>query len=468
MSRKFGFCVKRPKPREWGYKMHYKKSARMILLLFALSLLLTATSHSQEENETCFDSGGETLRLFAPSTLADNFTAVLDPLAAECGFTLQIDILGNSGADYNDSLTTSIVAGDFPQLALIPNIDSLINLSTTGYMRNLEEPVFGDGASLLPVPSTASAWHGMGSVYNPGTNTSTYYGLVIDASLSSSLVWYNPSVFDPYNLGLDSDFATFMSFVDEVGDGSPRALSVGSFALTSFFGEILPRSQGIEAMNSLLSPKPAGYWYDPAVLSGLEAFRALTDNAYIEDYQTSIASVFSQDPSALMLIGATYSEAEIRELGFTSFGENYYFFPLPVYENENLVVQVHVNYLAAFDVTNATRAVLNFFASPYGSTAWANINDRISPYGESGTENMPALGAEGDLLQNLSSEQITLDLSLMWDGSSDANVILGNFASGEISSSEDAAGQIQENYDRICRVRECTLLSCEYKYSWCN
>lgn len=410
----------------------------VFLLIIAFSLTTFGSASAQD---SCGMEGGEEVTFLVPTDVLAAAESVLCSVAEENGIFLSF--ASEAPNVYNDFLQEAPAS-----LLYVPSLSQLNDLVEMNALVTLDE---------IDDSTISEYWRGMGLISLDGENANRY-GLPVDAYVTSSLVWYNPQVFESNGFTVPSTYDDFLFLLQQVSDSGLIPVALNEATLTNAFFDILSRSQGDETIRQLLTEE--GSFMDESVVAGLQTFQDLALNYFrvygAEDGDARLAP-FGPDPSAAMTVASGSTDQVLASMGaidLLDYGTQYAFFPLPTADGSPGATQSAASFVAATVDTDGTRVLLNYLASPEGAAAWAQARNQLSPNGEVEIdyESRPALNDLAALMQGVAETQhflLTAGVTV-GDAYSDINDSLRMLATGE-TDAESAAGTMQDSFSQSSR-----------------
>lgn len=435
----------------------------IVLVLFAcLAMLPIRGIQAQSDTISCGNGEGEPVSLFVPDYNRPAAESVLCSFAEQNAIALTINVFPQG--EYTQDLTAFVGSGQAPTLAYVPNLPLLNDLYTTGNLIPLDD--------LEYINETLGVnWLGMG-VIDAGASEPERFGLPIEAYVTSSLVWYNPKLFDAYGYSVPTTYDEFRSLLQQIrGNESGLApVAINQSSLANVFVDILSHTQSIDAVQTLFSMD--GSFEAQPVLDALKEFQDVASN-YFQVYSDGDArrAPFGENPQAFMTISGSSTDLVIQDLvnDLGSYGDQYAFFPLPTSDGSTGIVEGAASFMSAFQDSSGGKQILNYLASSEGAAAWAQATNTLSPNpAVNGYENRPALNDINNLVNSSSGDPnlILTPSTAFGDAVGSLNQELAGLQNGS-SSPEGAAANMQGAYSSASR-RYCVMQCKKYgKPCWC-
>jgi alpha-glucoside transport system substrate-binding protein len=220
-----------------------------------------------------------------------------------------------------------------------------------------------------------------------GTIDDELYSFVFKAA-NKSTVWYNVAAFENAGIEPPADWDGFLQSADTLKDSGVRAYSIAGadgWTLTDLFENIYLRQAGPESYDQLAEHEIP--WTDQSVKSALTTMAQIfsdDDNivggqtgALQTDFPTSVSNVFAESPKGAMVMegdfvpGVVETELEPQ----TGYGV----FPFPSVEGSQNAVVGGGDSIVMFEDTPASRALVEYLASPDAARIWVERGGFSSP-----------------------------------------------------------------------------------------
>jgi alpha-glucoside transport system substrate-binding protein len=357
----------------------------IIFALLALLLALLAPACGGGDEEGAATGGQETTEggaavsgsISVMSTWSGpeqaGFQAVID------GFTREnpdVDVKYDSAGDALPTvLSTAVEGGNPPTIAAIPQ-PGLIQ----GYV---------DRGALKPLDFAQDAvTENFGeSVAQVGTFDEKLYALPFKAS-NKSTVWYNVKAFEDAGVEPPETWDDFLAAAETIKASGLPAYSIGGaegWTLTDLFENIYLRTAGPDMYDQL--SKHEIPWTDQSVKDALTEMAKIvgdTDNiaggtpgALQSDFPTSVSNVLVADPKAAMVIEGDFVPGVVESPLKPETGYNV--FPFPSINDSPPGVVVSGDMIVMFEDTPASRAFIEYLATPEAAEIWAARGGFSSP-----------------------------------------------------------------------------------------
>ena len=297
----------------------------------------------------------------------DAFQAVID------GFTEQNpDVTVNytsAGDQLPTQLATAVEGGNPPDVAVLPQPGLLADL-------------VGKDA-LVPLDFAADTINAnfAEGVVQLGEVDGTLYGLLFKAA-NKSLVWYNVAALDNAGVTAPTTWDELLAAADTVGQSGVPAWSIGGadgWTLTDLFENIYLRTAGPDLYDQL--SKHEIPWTDQSVKDALAEMAKIvgnTDNiaggksgALQTDFPTSVTQVFSDPPKAAMVSEGDFVAGVITSSTSAQPETDFNVFAFPSVDGSSPPVVGGGDFVVAFTDNEATKAFVEYLATPEAAEIWA-------------------------------------------------------------------------------------------------
>ena len=294
-----------------------------------------------------------------------SFQAVID------GFTEQnpdVNVTYDSAGDALPTvLSTAVEGGNPPSVAVVAQ-PGLIQ----GYVeRGALQPI--DFAQ-----DTISENFGE-SIIEVGTFDDQLYALLFKAA-NKSTVWYNVQAFEDAGVEPSESWEDFLAGAETIKASGLPAYSIGGaegWTLTDLFENIYLRTAGGDMYDQLSRHEIP--WTDQSVKDALTEMAKVVgdaDNiaggpqgALQSDFPTSVSNVFAEDAKAAMVIEGDFVPGVVESPLEPESGYNV--FPFPSINESPPSVVGGGDLAIMFDDTPASRAFIEYLASPEAAEIWA-------------------------------------------------------------------------------------------------
>lgn len=350
------------------------------VMLFAL--LVVATACGEEEGGGGGASpkptqGGNTNVSGTVSMMAiwsgaeqDKFEAVLD------GFR---EMYPNVTVNYTSQgdqlptvLSTAVEGGNPPDLAAIGQPGLMTDFANRGAL----EPL--DFASETIEANYSS------DLISLGTVDGTLYGLLFKGA-NKSTIWYNANVFRDAGVEPPQDWDQLLQTAKTLKSFGTPAYSIAGadgWTLTDLFENIYLRTAGGELYDQLTSHEIP--WTHQSVTVALEHMQEIfqdkdniAGNPLQVEFPTSVSQVWADPPRAAMVMEGDFVRTEIPE--GQQAGQDYDFFTFPAIDGSAPAVVGGGDIVVMFRSTAASRALVEYLASPEAGEIWVKLGGFSSP-----------------------------------------------------------------------------------------
>lgn len=302
-----------------------------------------------------------------------NFQQVID------GFTEQqpnVTVRYNGvGDDLPTILQTAVEGGNPPDIAapaqpgFIQGLVERNELKPIGFLRNAVAQNFGDSGVAI------------------GTFDNQLYGLFFKGE-NKSTVWYNVSVFEDAGVEEPKTWPEFLDAAKTINASGVPTYSIAAadgWTLTDLFENIYLRTAGAELYDQLSRHEIP--WTHASVKTALAEMAKVVgdaDNiaggrngALQTDFETSVSNVFSNNPKAALVGWLDAVPGVVQHPLKPQTG--YDVFPFPDIGDSAPSAVGSGNIFIMFRDTPATRAFLEYLATPEAAEIWAKLGGFSSP-----------------------------------------------------------------------------------------
>lgn len=353
----------------------------LFAFLFALSLVpLACGGDDDEDGEEAAEttaaedvSGSISVMGIWQAEEQKNFQKVID------GFTEKYpDVTvkyNGAGDDLPTILQTAVEGGNPPDIAAP---------AQPGVIQTLVE-----GNELKPIDflkSTIVENFGQ-SIADVGTVNNTLYALMFKAD-NKSTVWYNVKAFEDAGVEPTETWPDFLESAKTINASGLPAYSIGGgpgWPLTDIFENIYLRTAGPEKYDQLATHEIP--WTDPSVKEALREMAKIvgdTENivggrngALQTDFETSVSNVFSKNPKAAMTLEGDFVPGVVEHQLKPQ--TDYNVFTFPSIKGSPPSVMGSGNLFVMFRDNAATRAFMEYLATPEAAQIWAELGGFSSP-----------------------------------------------------------------------------------------
>jgi alpha-glucoside transport system substrate-binding protein len=356
----------------------------LLALLLALVLSLGAVGcggdDEEGENGTTTEEAAEdvsgSISILALWTAGEqaSFKAVID------GFNEQypnVNVTYRSAPDVRPVLSTAIEGGNPPDLAAVPNPGLMRDFQSRGALKPI------DFASDTLEQNYAQSWIDLATVDNKP------YGVFFKGA-NKSTVWYSVQAFEDAGIEPPEDWVAFLEAATTLKDSGVPAFSIGAsdgWVLTDLFENIYLRTAGVEKYDQLVAHEIP--WTDPTVKVALAEMGKIfsdgdnifggTSGALQTDFATSTNPVGAKPAKAAMVIEGDFVGGVIQTQTKAKPGTDFDFFDFPSINESEPAVVAAGDMIIMFKDNPASRAFLEYLASPEAPTIWVKRGGFTSP-----------------------------------------------------------------------------------------
>jgi spermidine/putrescine-binding protein len=272
-------------------------------------------------------------------------------------------------------LSTAVQGGNPPDLA---------SVSQPGLVKD-----FANKGSLKPLDFAKST---ISANYSPDfvkltTFNGKLYGLIFKGA-NKSTVWYNVHSFSTAGVKPPKTWPDFLKAAKTLKASGVPAYSIGGadgWTLTDLFENIYLRQAGPTKYDQLTVHKIP--WTDPSVKAAFKTMAQVlgdtgniaggTSGALQTDFPTSVNNVFKNPPKAAMVIEGDFvpGVATVKAKPLTDFNV----FPFPAINGSAPSVVGGGDTVMMFKDTPASRALIEYLATPQAAEIWAKRGGFSSP-----------------------------------------------------------------------------------------
>jgi alpha-glucoside transport system substrate-binding protein len=307
----------------------------------------------------------------------DKFEAVLD------GFREQYPNVTVNYTSQGDQLptvlSTAIEGGNPPDLAAVGQPGLMVDYAN----RDALQPL--DFAS-----DTIEENYTQG-VIDLGTVDGTLYGMLFKAA-NKSTIWYNTTVFSDAGVEAPMTWDELLQAAETIKASGTPAYSVGGadgWTLTDLFENIYLRTAGADMYDQLTAHEIP--WTDESVTVALQHMQEIfqdkdniAGNPLQVEYPTSVSQVWADPPRAAMVMEGDFVRTDIPETA-----DNYDFFTFPSIDDSPPAVVGGGDIVVMFKDTEASRALIEYLASPEAAEIWVELGGFSSPNKNVGVDAYP-------------------------------------------------------------------------------
>jgi len=379
----------------------------IMALIMVVALILPACGDDEEgptPTGTPVDIGSvEVMGVWGGGDEQEKFEAMVAPWEAETGGSMAY----TGTRDLIAILTTRVVAGNPPDVAILPNPGQMVELVQDGELVALN--------SFLDM-SAIGAQYAQGWI-DLGTVDGQLYGIFMKAD-SKGTVWYNPKEFAANGWDVPTTWDEMIALSDQiVAEGkNPWSVAIESaeasgWPATDWIGEILLHESGGDVYDQWVDHEIP--WTDSRIKSAWEKFGqiVLTPDYVPGGAIAALATNFIdgsylpfQDPpkAAMFYLGAFTQGFIGDQFPDLVAGEDYAFFPFPTIDPLYAgAVTGAANVVVVFNDNPSIRSYMEYLASPEAQQIWVELG------GFTAVNNEVSLDAYPNALARLTAEQLT-------------------------------------------------------------
>jgi len=304
-----------------------------------------------------------------------SFEAVLAPFK-KANPGVKIKYTG-AGDNVPQIVSTAVQGGNPPDIATMPQPGLMRDFASRGALKPI---TFARGTIAR---NYAPVWLQLGSV------NGKLYGLFFKGA-NKSTVWYNVRSFRAAGAKPAKTWPQFLTMAKTIrGSGTP-AYSIGGangWTLTDLFENIYLRTAGGAKYDLLSSHKIK--WTDPSVKRALTTMAQVlgdsgniaggTSGALQTDFPTSVSNVFAQKAKAAMVLEGDFVPGVVASKNPLKPISGYNQFAFPSIGGSQPAVMGGGDIVVMFKDTPASRALINYLATPQAATIWAARGGFSSP-----------------------------------------------------------------------------------------
>ncbi len=289
----------------------------------------------------------------------------------------KVTVKYKSAKDPGQVITTAVQGGNPPDIAALPS---------PGLMKGF----VGQGA-LKPIDFAKSDISNNFSAdwLKFGTVNGKLYGLFFKGA-NKSTVWYNVHAFKDAGIEAPSTWPDFLNAAKTLKQSGVPAYSLGAsdgWVLTDLFENIYLRSAGPEKYDQLTTHQIP--WTDPSVTKALTEMAKVigdkgnlaggTTGALQTDFATSVANAFKKPPQGAMVIEGDFVAGVAQSDANAKPQTDFDFFDFPSIDNSGKFVMGGGDMVVMFKNNPASRAFLEYLATPEAAEIWAKRGGFSSP-----------------------------------------------------------------------------------------
>ena len=353
-----------------------------LALLAVLALMAAACGGGSESSGTGTSAGGDesvsgsvSLMGIWVGTEQQSIQAVLDGFKEKFP---NVDVKYNAAGDNIVTvLATAVQGGNPPDLATIAQPGTIAEYAKDGDLKPIDfakstvQENFGDSIVAL------------------GTVDGQLYSFLFKGA-NKSTVWYNVPVFNDAGVDPPDTWDQFLENAQTLKASGVPAYSIGGadgWTLTDLFENIYIRTAGPEMYDKLATHDIP--WTDQSVKDALTEMGKIlgdTDNiaggkqgALQTDFPTSVTQVFADPPKAAQVIEADFVAGEIVNSTKAKPETGFYEFDFPSINGSPPAVVGGGDQVVMFKDTPASRALVEYLASPEAAAIWVKRGGFSSP-----------------------------------------------------------------------------------------
>jgi len=361
--------------------MKFKRYHLLGLLAALLLALVAAGCGGGDEEGTDTGGGGQAENVSGSVTiLADwsgpegkSFQAVLD------GFSdanPDVDVTYRPSTNLAQDLSTSLEGGNPPDLAAVPQPALAADYQKRGELKEIEF------ARSTIEDNYDEDW------VETGTIDGKLYGVFFKGA-NKSTVWYNVHAFEDAGVEPPGTWDEATQVADTIKASGVPPWSFGAsegWTLTDFFENLYLQQAGPDMYKQLTDHEIK--WTDPSVKEALQTMADVMtddnvadgiDGALQTDFATSISNVFANPPKAAMIPEGDFVPGVVAGQTPAKPQTDYDFFDFPPAGDSGKLVVSGGNEVIMFTDTPASRALLEYLASPEAGEIWAKRGGFSSP-----------------------------------------------------------------------------------------
>ncbi len=297
------------------------------------------------------------------------------------GFTAMypnITVNYNSAGDQLPTvLSTAVQGGNPPSVAVLPQPGLMQAFVKKGAL----VPI--DYAKDTITQNYAPDWMDLGSV------DGTLYGLFFKGA-NKSTVWYNVKAFADAGVNAPPTWPDLMTGAETLKASGVKAFSIAGadgWTLTDLFENIYLRSAGPDMYDKLTNHEIP--WTDASVTSALQFMAQVfsdtgniaggTSGALQTDFPTSVTQVFTDPPKAAMVFEGDFVQGVITSSTSAQPTTGFNQFAFPSVGASQPSVVGGGDMVVTFNNDAATKAFVEYLATPQAAEIWAKLGGFASP-----------------------------------------------------------------------------------------
>jgi ABC-type Fe3+ transport system substrate-binding protein len=304
----------------------------------------------------------------------ESFKAVLD------GFKQKfpnVDAKYRPSTDIAQDLSTAVEGGNPPDLAAVPNPGLTADYQGRGALKPI------DFAKSTVEDNFSQDWVDLGTI------DGKLYGVFFKGA-NKSTVWYNVHAFQDAGVEPPSSWDDLTAAADTIKASGVPAWSFGAadgWTLTDLFENLYARQAGPDKYRQLTTHDIP--WTDPSVKETLQTMADIfkdgdniaggIDGSLQTDFPTSVSNVFANPPKAAMIAEGDFVPGVVAGQTPAKPQTDFDFFDFPEIGDTGKIVVGGGNEVIMFKDTPASRALLEYLASPEAGEIWAKRGGFSSP-----------------------------------------------------------------------------------------
>jgi alpha-glucoside transport system substrate-binding protein len=314
----------------------------------------------------------------------ESFKAVLD------GFKQKfpnVDAKYRPSTDIAQDLSTAVEGGNPPDLAAVPNPGLTADYQGRGELKPIDfaKSTVGDNFS--------QDWVDLGTI------DGKLYGVFFKGA-NKSTVWYNVHAFQDAGVEPPSSWDDLTAAADTIKASGVPAWSFGAadgWTLTDLFENLYARQAGPDKYRQLTTHDIP--WTDASVKETLQTMADIfkdgdniaggIDGSLQTDFPTSVSNVFANPPKAAMIAEGDFVPGVVAGQTPAKPKTDFDFFDFPEIGDTGKIVVGGGNEVIMFNDTPASRALLEYLASPEAGEIWAKRGGFSSPNKNVGEDAYP-------------------------------------------------------------------------------
>ncbi len=363
-------------PAAWGLAL---------LLALTLALTLAACGDDEGDGNGASPAASPSIDANVSGTVSvmavwsgqeqESFRAVLDEFeSAYPNVTVEYT---SAGDQLPTVLSTAVEGGNPPNLAVVAQPGLMNDFVSQGALKPI------DFARDIMQANYAQDWIDLGTV------DGQLYGMAFKGA-NKSTVWYNVKAFEDAGVEPPATWEDLLQSADTLSQSGVRAYSIAGadgWTLTDLFENIYLRTAGPEMYDQLADHEIA--WTDESVKTALRAMAEVfsdtqniaggTSGALQTDFPTSVTQVFSDPPRAAMVFEGDFVQGVITSSTDAQAETDFNQFEFPSINDSAPSVVGGGDIVIMFNDTEATRALVQWLATPEAASIWAGRGGFSSP-----------------------------------------------------------------------------------------